>query len=227
VLAPRKVFRGFPTSVQQLWVKGAIGLIVVLTDEELVERYRGAASSVAGKAFLSQLFERHHARVAAWCHRMTGDIDSAADLAQDVFLKAFQNINSFRGDCRFSTWLYSIARNRCMDELRSRAAKPGETAGAVLEELADTRSEQISQALERRESAESLRRLIQESLDDTEAKVMTLHYVEELPLDSITRLLGLENASGAKAYVVSARRKLERIAERKRPPLRMKESNNV
>lgn len=226
MLTPRKVFRAFRPSVQQLWVKGAIGLIVVLTDEELVERYRGSGSSAARESFLSQLFERHHARVAAWCHRMTGDIDAAADLAQDVFLKAFQNIQSFRGDCKFSTWLYSIARNRCMDELRSRASTLGEMAGIVLDELADTRSEQVSQTLERQESVQSLRRLIQESLDEMEAKVMTLHYVEELPLDSITRLLGLENASGAKAYVVSARRKLERIAG-KGPRLRMKESNNA
>jgi RNA polymerase sigma-70 factor, ECF subfamily len=196
-----------------------------LTDEELVERYRGAAAG--GESFLSQLFERHHTRVAAWCYRMTGEIDSAADLAQDVFLKAFQNIETFRGKCKFSTWLYSIARNRCVDELRSRAARPGEKTGIVLEELADTRSEQAWQTLERGESVESLRRLIRESLDETEAKVMTLHYVEELPLDSITRLLGLENPSGAKAYVVSARRKLERIAERKGSALRMKESNNA
>jgi RNA polymerase sigma-70 factor, ECF subfamily len=227
VLNAENLFRADTPSVQVLWVKGAIGLIVVLTDEELIERYRDARASAAGESFLNQLFERHHARVAAWCHRITGDIDFAADLAQDVFLKAFQNIESFRGDCRFSTWLYSMARNRCMDELRSRASRPGETDGVILDQLADTRSEQVSQMLERRESVQSLRRLIQESLDETEAKVMTLHYVEELPLDSITRLLGLQNASGAKAYVVSARRKLERIAERKGTGPRTMESNNA
>jgi RNA polymerase sigma-70 factor, ECF subfamily len=199
----------------------------VLTDEELVERYRGAAASAGGASFLSQLFERHHDRVAAWCYRMTGDIDSAADLAQDVFLKAFQNIEAFRGECKFSTWLYSIARNRCVDELRSRAVRPGEKSGIVLEDLVDTRSEQAWQTLERGESVKSLRRIMQESLDEIEAKVMTLHYIDELPLDSITRLLGLENPSGAKAYLVSGRRKLERIAERKGSALRMKASNNV
>ena len=53
------------------------------------------------------------------------------------------------------------------------------------------------------------------SLDETESKVITLHYVHELPLNSITRLLGLENQSGAKAFIVSARRKLERVVQQK------------
>jgi RNA polymerase sigma-70 factor (ECF subfamily) len=146
---------------------------------------------------------------------MTGDVDSATDLAQDVFLKAFQRLNSFRGDSKFSTWLYSIARNRCVDEMRSRAVRPCEATGVVLEHLVDSSLEQVPRTLERQQSAQALRQLIQEALDETEAKVMTLHYVDELPLDSITRLLGLENPSGAKAYVVSARRKLQRITARK------------
>jgi RNA polymerase sigma-70 factor (ECF subfamily) len=186
----------------------------VLSDEELVERYR-AASGRRKEEFLNQLFERHHTRVATWCYRMTGDIDSAADMAQEVFLRALKSMDSFRNSCKFSTWLYSIARNRCVDELRGRAARPNEATSNVLEEVADLRSEQALLTLERRESTRALRRLIQEALDETEAKVMTLHYVDELPLDSITRLLGLANPSGAKAYIVSARRKLQRIAEQK------------
>jgi RNA polymerase sigma-70 factor (ECF subfamily) len=193
-----------------------VALIEALTDEELVERYRAAAGSRDGEHLLNQLFERYHTRVAAWCYRITGDVDSAADLAQDVFLKAFQRLGSFRGDSKFCTWLYAVARNHCMDEFRSRAARPAEIGDLVLDQLVDSNLEPVSQTLERDESARTLRQLIQDALDETEAKVMTLHYVDELPLDSITRLLGLENASGAKAYVVSARRKLQRIVSRKR-----------
>jgi RNA polymerase sigma-70 factor (ECF subfamily) len=90
----------------------------VLSDEELVSHYRTVVGWQREK-FLNQLFERHHTRVAAWCYRMTGDVDSAADLAQEVFLKAFQNLDSFRGQSKFTTWLYSIARNQCMDALNS------------------------------------------------------------------------------------------------------------
>jgi RNA polymerase sigma-70 factor, ECF subfamily len=181
-----------------------------VSDEQLLDQYRGAPASSLGLTSLNQLFERHHSRVAAWCYRMTGDVDSASDLAQEVFLKAFQRINSFRGDSKFTSWLYSIARNHCMDEMRSRGGRPVETSEVALETIADSYSEDASQAVERSESEHTLRKLMTEALDETESKVMTMHYVYELPLDSITRLLGLTNPSGAKAYIVSAKRKLNR-----------------
>ena len=184
--------------------------MAALSDEELVERYRATGSPALANALLDQLFQRHHSRVAAWCLRMTGDVDSAADLAQEVFLKAFQRLHTFRGDSKFTTWLYSIARNRCLDEFRSRALQPQETTDQVLEEMADSHFEDAAAGMERRESAELMQTLMRQSLDETESRVMTLHYVHELPLDSVTRMLGLDNASGAKGYIVSARRKLSR-----------------
>jgi len=181
----------------------------VLSDEELVERYRAAAGPPRER-FLNELFERHRTRVAAWCHRMTGDVDGATDLAQEVFLKAFQNLESFRGQSKFTTWLYSIARNHCMDALKARAAGPILAGEAALERVQDVRAGELLSILERRQAEEVVRQLMRESLDETEAKVMTLHYVHELPLDAVTRTLNLTNASGAKAYLVSARRKLAR-----------------
>ncbi|HEY3838474.1 MAG TPA: RNA polymerase sigma factor [Bryobacteraceae bacterium] len=185
-----------------------------LSDEQLIDRWRAGQASPNAGSFLDELFRRHRSRVAAWCYRITGEADSAADLAQDVFLKAFQRLDSFRSDSRFTTWLYSIARNHCLDQLRARALQPAESADSVLEEIADGRLEEFSASLERRQSEELVRRLIRESLDETETKIMTLHYVDEVPLDAITRLIGLTNQSGAKAYIVSARRKLNRALEK-------------
>ncbi|HLJ49316.1 MAG TPA: RNA polymerase sigma factor [Bryobacteraceae bacterium] len=184
-----------------------------LGDEELVDRYR-SETGPQRERLLNQLFERHHGRVAAWCYRMTGDVDAAADLAQEVFLKAFQHLDSFRHQSKFTTWLYSITRNHCMDALKSRPAAPLLAPDGALDQLEDLRAGELLSVLERRESQEVARQLITESLDETEAKVMTLHYVDEMPLDVVTRTLQLTNASGAKAYVVSARRKLARAFER-------------
>ena len=124
-----------------------------VSDEDLIAEYRTRAGSHEAQSLWNELFRRHQARVALWCLRLTGDREAAADLAQEVFLKAFRYLDSYRGESKFSTWLYSITRNHCFNEIKSRAAKPEDTGEAVLVELADTSPDALSQ-LERRDSAE-------------------------------------------------------------------------
>jgi RNA polymerase sigma factor (sigma-70 family) len=187
-----------------------------LTDEELLEHYRAESRPSAAEAHINELFGRHHAKVASWCLSITGDVNAATDMAQEVFLKAFQRLGSFRGDSKFTTWLYSIARYHCLDELRSRKTRPQVAADALLDEIEDFNSAGVLAGIEQRESRELLQQLIQESLDETETKAMTLHFVQELPLESVSRILGLTNPSGAKAYIVSAKRKLKHSLERRK-----------
>lgn len=56
-------------------------------------------------------------------YRMIGNYDDANELAQEVFLKAFRSIKNFKGDCLFSTWIYRVTANVCLDELRRRKKK--------------------------------------------------------------------------------------------------------
>ena len=184
-----------------------------LTDEELVARYQTLAGSADAERCLDILFQRYRQKVALWCLRLGGDRESAADLAQEVFLKAFRSLSGFRGDSKFATWLYTIARNHCFNEIKARAAAPKTTADPAMLEVADETPDALAQ-MERAHGTQMLRELMQSSLTAEETRVMTLHYVEELPLDAVSRLLKLENASGAKAYVVSAKRKLARAVER-------------
>jgi RNA polymerase sigma-70 factor, ECF subfamily len=184
-----------------------------LSDEELVARNQAQPGTSEADRCLDELFQRYRGRVALWCLRLTGDREAAADLAQEVFLKAFRALSSFRGDAKFSTWLYSIARNHCFNQVKSWATDPKASGDPVLFEVADDAPDPLAQ-LESASAARMLRELIASSLSEVETQVMTLHYVEELPLDKVTRLLNLENTSGAKAYIVSAKRKLTRAAER-------------
>jgi len=187
-----------------------------LTDEELVARYRASVGTPQSDRWIDQLFRRHHVRVGTWCYRLTGDRESAADLAQEVFLKAYQHMASFRGHSKFSTWLYSIARNHCMSEMKARSAHPQEAGEELLLDVPDQREADPHSIVERESSARRMRELMRDSLDELETRVLTLHYAEDLPLDAITRLLGLTNASGAKAYIVSAKRKLIRAFQREK-----------
>jgi RNA polymerase sigma-70 factor, ECF subfamily len=184
-----------------------------LSDEELISRWRTLADTPEARPLINDLFQRHHARVALWCLRLTGDRESAADLAQEVFIKAFASLPNFRGDAKFSTWLYTIARNHCYNQIRARAMSPERIGEPLMADLAEDR-EGPHEQLERERSSRVFTDLVQQTLTELESQVMTLHYVEDLPLDAVTRVLKLENRSGAKSYVVSARRKLARAVER-------------
>jgi len=183
-----------------------------LSDEDLLIEWKKLAGGER-EAAVNELFGRHYERVARWCFRFTGDRDRAADLAQDVFLKAHRHLDSFRGTSRFSTWLYTIVRNESMNRIQR--AGPPMDRDDVLAEIAslEPRPDEVT---ERTRHEARLREFLSATLEPLERNVFVLHFGEEMPLDAITRLLRLDNPSGAKAYIVSARRKLAKAAQRLR-----------
>ena len=185
-----------------------------LSDEALVEQYRRASTSER-RALADELFGRHYERVARWCYRLAGDRESAADLAQDVFLKAHRHLDTFQGSAKFTSWLYSIARNESLNRLAKRTPSVPGDPDQVLADLPSLEpSPEQSAATGSR--GRRLHQFLQATLDETERVVFALHYGDDMSLDSVTRLLKLQNASGAKAYIVSARRKLARAVEQLR-----------
>jgi RNA polymerase sigma-70 factor (ECF subfamily) len=183
-----------------------------LSDDELIAEYRRASAGPRGE-IADELFGRYYEQVARWCYRFTGTREAAADLAQDVFLKAHLHLDTFRGAARFSTWLYSIVRNESIN--RRHEAEPVTHDDEMLADLRvmEPGPEELA---ERRARGQRLMEFLSATLDQTERIVFTLHYGDDLPLATITRLLRLENPSGAKAYIVSAKRKLARAARRLR-----------
>lgn len=92
---------------------------MVATDEEkdLVIRSRN------GDREAFELLVRTYQRmIHALCYRMTGSLDEAEDLVQETFLQAYQHLEGFRAESRFSSWLYRIATNHCLN-WRSRQAR--------------------------------------------------------------------------------------------------------
>ena len=184
-----------------------------LSDEELIAQYCLAPASDRSRQLLDELFGRHRPRVVGWCYRLTSDRELAADLAQDVFVKAYASLHTFRRDSKFTTWLYSIARNRCRDEARVRAARRRDAPDDATIELPSEFNEALA-VLDARDARNVVHTLMDDVLDERERRVMTLHYGHDMRLDAITTALGLTNTSGAKAYIVSARRKLNAAVKR-------------
>lgn len=71
-----------------------------------------------------ELVRRYEKRVYAIALRSAGSPEDAADITQDVFLRAWRSIESFRGDSGFSTWLFRITMNICVDHARHRQTQP-------------------------------------------------------------------------------------------------------
>ncbi len=188
--------------------------MTALSDEELVAKYQEHGGPPRGTPFADELFQRHYSRVALWCYRVAGDRDAATDLAQEVFMKAWSHLGHFRADSKFSTWLYMIARNHCFNALRSRERQAEEGVDSDVLDSLGVQAAGFDSALERSQLTGVAREMMAKELTPVEAQVMMLHFGEDMPLAAISRLLKMENASGAKAYVVSAKRKLKVAVDR-------------
>jgi RNA polymerase sigma-70 factor (ECF subfamily) len=183
-------------------------------DAELVARYLDAGDD-EGLAAMGELFRRHYEKVVTWCLRMTGNRDDARDLAQGIFVRVQRNLASFRGQSKFTTWLYAIVRSECMTFLKARPARGEQASEEEAYDVADPAAS-ADDGLDRERSARMISELLDAELDAVEKQVFTLHYGEDVPIAAITRLLSLQNRSGAKAFIVSARRKLARAVARLR-----------
>lgn len=90
-----------------------------INEKEIIERVLGGDT----EAF-SELVTRYEKTVYNLAQRMVGDRSDAADMAQEAFVKAWTNLPSYRGESRFSAWLYRITTNVCLDFLRHKSRRP-------------------------------------------------------------------------------------------------------
>ena len=182
-----------------------------LSDKELMIRLQSAEQPELLDELFTEFFSRYRSRVVSWCSRLMKNPERGSDLAQEVFLRAYRYRHGFRGDANVSTWLYSIARNHCLDNLRRLHADPLGRSDALSPTLVDRYSD-VHAGVERTQSFERLWRIVDRTLTALEKRIVALHYGHEVELAVITRELMLSNPSGAKAYIVNARRKLRRVA---------------
>ena len=119
--------------------------------------------------------------------------EEAEELTQDVFLKAFQQLSSFKAESSFSTWIYRIATNTALSAIRKRKNEVIRLDDSVFANLSDT---QVDEALED-DSEEQLQRLqrAMEQLEADERALITLYYMEEKPLAEVAFIMGLTEAN--------------------------------
>lgn len=154
--------------------------------EQLLERY------ISGDDLaFAALVQRYETKLYAFINRMTGDGHLAEDVFQQVFIKVAKNARAFDGRASFSTWLYSIARNTTLDELRRRAKRPIEPGASPGEfsHMADPTSVSPLEKLTREELAAQIRAAIM-TLPEAQREAFLLKEEAELDFGEIGAILG-------------------------------------
>lgn len=179
-----------------------------MTESELVQ-----AAQAGDQGAFGQLVAQNQGRIYALCYRMTGNPEDAADLTQDAFLNAWRGLSKFGGQSAFSTWLYRLASNACIDFLR-REKRRGALSMTLEDEDDEDRQADLpderwapEQELERKEN----RRALQDglaALSPEHRQVLLLRETEGLSYQEIAQALDLEEGT-VKSRIARARMALK------------------
>jgi RNA polymerase sigma-70 factor (ECF subfamily) len=173
-------------------------------DTELVERYLAGDMSA-----FDELMIRYERQIYRVCYRFVENRDDAMDLAQEVFIKAFEHLGSFRRESSLKTWLYRIAMNHCINHVKKHAPD----FVAVTEYTGSVRTSVQSQ-LEEREEREYFRRLVKQ-LPPKQKAILELRINEQLSYEEIAKISG-RSISTIKASVFFALEKLRKLVKGER-----------
>ena len=158
------------------------------------------------------LVKEYEKNVYNLARRMTGDPEDAADMAQDAFIKAYSSLSSFRGDSKFSVWLFRIVSNLCLDFLRSRKRRPTVSLSVENDEGEDMEFEIADESqspetlLEQKLTREAVRRGL-DSLPPEQRQILLLREIQGLSYEEIAQVLALESGT-VKSRIFRARKRL-------------------
>lgn len=160
------------------------------------------------------LFDRHRSLVYRFAYQMTPRRDDAEDIVQEAFVRAYQNLDKYRDEAKFTTWLLRIVTNLCTDQARMfhrRQALEQQEAAGALDWMTIGETEDPVQNLEADRRKDALRKALN-ALPPHHRSVIVLRDIEERDYQDIAQMLGC-TVGGAKLRVLRARRALrDRIA---------------
>jgi len=182
------------------------------SDNEIIDAIRRGHTRRFGA-----LVDRHKDRAMTLALRILGERQDAEEAVQDAFLRAFRSLDQFRGDSRFSTWLYRILYNVCMARAMRRP-KHGETVDYADEDVDTVGSDDpsVQQTMEDEEEQAVLKEEIIR-LPEAFRTALTLFYVQELSYDDMASVLqmplGTVKTNLSRGRVLLRKRVLERLKE--------------
>jgi RNA polymerase sigma factor (sigma-70 family) len=179
-----------------------------LNDSEIISKVlSGDHQAYAG------LVNRYQNYVFTLVLRMVKSREDAEEVAQDVFIKAYRSLSSFRGDARFSTWLYTIVNTTSITFLRKKKIDIQSLDNENVFEVADSHDSGFRANLVEQKSRTVMVNQAIALLSPDDARIITLFYKGEQSLDEIAQVLGLETNT-AKVRLHRARTRLKEKMEK-------------
>ena len=181
---------------------------VELTDTEIIKRVLANE-----QALFAQLVQRYQSYVFTLVLRFTDNREDAEEISQDVFVKAYRSLADFRGDSKFSTWLYTIVRTTCITFLRK---KKLDTTSLDNErtslQVGNLESGFTANAVEQKSKHAMVNAAIR-MLSPDDGQILTLFYKGEQSLEEIGRVTGLD-PNTVKVKLHRARNRLKEKMEK-------------
>lgn len=180
-----------------------------LSDEDLVE----AVVKTNNTLLFEILYDRYAGLVYNKCYGFSKDGDEAKDLTQDVFLKLFVKLGSFKGKSKFSTWLYAFTYNHCVNYVTRNTAKKFEKQSVDYKDIENLSEEEdgdhsiINMRVDRLKEALEL-------ISPEEKMILLLKYQDFLSIKEIESVLDI-GESAVKMRVKRAKDKLLKVYNEK------------
>jgi len=177
-----------------------------LSDSDLIARYLREQNT----AYFTELYRRFGRKVFAKCITMLSDEGLARDATQDIFVKVLLNLSKFTEQSSFSTWIYSITYNYCIDLIRKKKKMPlifSEDVSLVSKEVEVEVPDSLLLEMKRGRLEKVLERL-----PPGDRIILEMKYAEDLPIKDMGDILG-KTESAIKMQIMRAKHKAQSIYE--------------
>ena len=176
------------------------------TDSELIARYLRDQNTM----YFKVLYRRYAGKVFAKCISMLADEGQARDATQDIFIKVLLNLAKFTEQSSFSTWVYSITYNYCIDMIRKKKKMPlifTEDVGKVSKET----NQELPDSVLLEMKQERLEKVI-DRLPPGDKAILMMKYIDDMQIREIGEVLG-KTESAIKMQIMRAKQRSQMIYE--------------
>ena len=182
-----------------------------LSDQHYINQIVQGDTSVFGV-----LVDRYKEMIFTLALKMIKNREEAEEVSQDTFIKIYNSLNKFKGDSKFSTWIYKIAYNTCLDRLKKNKKEENSISiDEFSDHLVKTLDNALS-ALEEKERKQTIQNCLN-LLSREENFLLTLYYFDDQNLDEIAKIMGI-NSNNVKVKLFRSRKKLAVILKKQLEP---------